>query len=106
MKFFSKSRLWLLAVLVGGLMVGGFGFRLLTWQDAQTAYYNAGLTMYQTAQDADGMKAAIEAFDRSVAVYKQRARASTWAERFLYPAPSKDAGALRRHPRRAAYPAA
>jgi hypothetical protein len=94
MKFFSKSRLWLLAILVGGLLVGGFGFRLLTWQDAQAAYYNVGLTMYQTAQDEDGMKGAIEAFDRSVAVYKQRVRASSWMERFLYPAPSRERAAL------------
>lgn len=94
MKFFSKSRLWLLAVLVGGLLVGGFGFRLLTWQDEQTAYYNVGVTMYQTATDADGMKAAVEALDRSVAVYKSRTRSSTWLDRFLYPAPSRDRAAL------------
>jgi tetratricopeptide (TPR) repeat protein len=94
MKLFSKSRLWLAAILVGGLIVAGFGYRLLTWDDAQSAYYNAGLTKYQTAQEVDDMKMAIDFFDKSVAIYKQRSRSSTWLERFMYPAPSRERAAL------------
>jgi len=95
MKFFTKSRLWLMAALVIGLIIGGFGaVRVLPWVDAQTAYYNAGLSKYQSAAEADDMKMAIEFFEKSIAAYKQRSRSSTWTERFLYPAPSREQAAL------------
>lgn len=94
MKLFSKSRLWLMASFVVGLVVLGAGYRLLTWQDAQSAYYNAGIAKYQTAQEADDMKMAIDLLDKSVAVYKMRSRSSTWLDRLLYPAPSREQAAL------------
>lgn len=94
MKFFSKSRLWLMAAFIAGLAVAAFGYHLLTWQDTQAAYYNAALVKYQTAQEADDMKMAIDYFEKSVAVYKARSRHQSWLDRFLYPAPSRERAAL------------
>ena len=94
MKFFSRSRMWLAAVLVAGIAVSWFGYHLMTWQDLQAAYYNAGLAKYQTAQEADDMKMAIDFFDKSVSVYKMRSRSASWTNRFLYPAPSRERAAL------------
>lgn len=93
-RLFSKSRLGLAALFVVGLTVFGFANRVMSWRDAQTEFYNAGIAKYETAQQADDMKMAIDYFDKSIAVYKQRSEHSTWSERFLYPAPSREMAAL------------
>lgn len=95
MKFFgNKPRVWLVASFVIGLVVFGWVYRVMTWEDKQTAFYDVGVTTYQTAQEAPDMKAAIDLFDRSMGVYKMRSKSSDWSDRFLYPAPNRELAAL------------
>jgi|AGTN01.3.fsa_nt_gi hypothetical protein len=87
--FANKTRLWLVAALVTGLLVFGSGFKLLSWQDSQVGFYNQGLAAYQSG-DA---KTALQFFDKSLGVYRQRTRL-TWSERFFYPAANREYAAL------------
>src|SRR5579885_1513962 len=90
----TKTKMGLAALLLLGLSCLWFGYRQYLWQDRQTAFYNAGLASYQSAQEAQDMKTAIDLFDKSLSVYKERTTASSWLERFLYPAPSRELAAL------------
>lgn len=87
--FKKKSRLVLAAALLVGLASFGFGYHLLTWQDAQVVYYNQGIAAYKSGDP----QTALELFDKSLGVYRQRQRAG-WKDRFIYPAPNQEFAAL------------
>lgn len=84
----EKRNLWLLALLVAGCLMLGYGYQLATWQNLQYDYYNVGLQAYEQGD----IKTAVEMFDRSMNQYKRESKAG-WLHRFIYPAPSRELAA-------------
>ncbi len=84
-----KTRLLLAAACIVGLASFWFGYRLLSWQDAQVEFYNLGIEAYK----AGDPQTALELFDKSLGAYKQREK-DVWLDRFLYPAPSREFAAM------------
>lgn len=84
-EFLSKSWKRLGLTVLAGVVLIGVGLNLLLWPDSQVGFYNEGLQAYRTGRAQE----AVQLFDRSLAVYKQRSNDS-WLERFVYPAPSRE----------------
>lgn len=87
---FIKVKSWkrLGATILAGVVLLGLGFHLLLWPDSQVGFYNEGLQAYRTGRAQE----AVQLFDRSLAVYKQRSN-DGWMERFVYPAPDRELAA-------------
>ena len=84
-EFLTKSWKRLGLTVLAGVVLIGVGLNLLLWPDSQVGFYNEGLQAYRTGRAQE----AVQLFDRSLAVYKQRSNDS-WLERFVYPAPSRE----------------
>lgn len=88
--FFNRiAKGWLIAAALAGALFLAGGYHLLTWSSGQVEFYNLGLKAYENGD----MPTAIQAFDRSIAIYKQEKRAS-WFHRFIYPQPDDELAAL------------
>lgn len=84
---FLKVKSWkrVLLTLSAGVILLAVGFHLLLWPDSQVDLYNQGLQAYRT----NNAQQAVQLFDKSLAVYKQRS-ADSWMERFIYPSPDRE----------------
>ena len=79
-----------LGITVGaGILLLFLGLHMLLWPDSQVALYNEGLQAYRTNRAQE----AVQLFDRSVAIYEQRANDS-YLERVFYPSPDRELAAL------------